>query len=90
MPTALVPLVNGFEEIEAVAVVDVLRRAGVDVTTAAAGPVQTTDSLERTGSHHITLQCDLPWEKARRGKHDLLVLPGGPGTPLLAQTPHLL
>lgn len=90
MPTALVPLVNGFEEIEAVVVVDVLRRAGVDVTTAAAGPPQAADSLARTGSHNITLQCDLPWEKARRGQYHLLVLPGGPGTSLLAQTPHLL
>jgi 4-methyl-5(b-hydroxyethyl)-thiazole monophosphate biosynthesis len=71
----LVPLAEGFEEIEAVAIVDVLRRAGLEVTTAslAEGPV--------TGSHGIVLQPDAALADVDAGSYDVVVLPGGmPGT----------
>jgi len=73
--TILVPLAPGFEELEAVAVVDVLRRAELDVTLAglAPGPVQ--------GSHGITLETDCALDELDRSSIAALVLPGGqPGT----------
>ena len=44
MKKALVPLADGFEDIEAVAVIDILRRGGVEVVTAALGPKRTARS----------------------------------------------
>ena len=52
MPRVLVPLAEGFEEIEAVTVVDLLRRAGVEVQTAALA------ARDVTGSHGITIRAD--------------------------------
>ena len=48
-------LANGFEEIEALCPLDLLRRAGVDVTTVAIGGNDTV-----IGSHGIAVQADLP------------------------------
>ena len=74
----LVFLANGFEEIEALATVDVLRRAGLDVITVGIG------GRSVTGSHGITVQADrddtaaLP--TAKEGLQ-AVILPGGlPGT----------
>jgi len=82
---ALVPLAEGFEEIEAVTIVDVLRRAGVEVVLAAlsGSPVR--------GAHGIGIEADADLEEAQRGRFDLLVLPGGqPGTRHLGQDPRVL
>ena len=71
----LVPLAEGFEEIEAVAIVDVLRRAGLEVTTASLrpGPV--------TGAHGIELAADAELAGLEPASFDMVVLPGGmPGT----------
>ncbi len=77
---ALVPLAAGFEEIEAVTIIDVLRRAGIDVVVAGldrAGPVE--------GAHGITVQADAALDAVRSASFDLIVLPGGePGTTNLA------
>jgi 4-methyl-5(b-hydroxyethyl)-thiazole monophosphate biosynthesis len=76
---ALVPLAPGFEEIEAVVVIDLLRRAGVEVVVAAVGasPVE--------GSHGIALACDGDAADVDASRFDALVLPGGmPGTRHLA------
>lgn len=77
MARALVPLVDGFEEIEAVSVIDILRRAGVDVVTAG------VDGDSATGSHAITVRCDARLDDVRADRFDAIVLPGGPGTPRL-------
>lgn len=71
----LVPLASGFEEIEAVTVIDVLRRAGLPVILAglSAGPV--------TGSHGITVQTDCTLDQVDPASLRMIVLPGGqPGT----------
>lgn len=71
---ALVPLIDGFEEIEAVSVIDILRRADIDVTVA--GVVHTVV----TGSHRIPVTTDRVMAELDHRDYDLLVLPGGPGT----------
>ncbi|MGN0368226.1 MAG: DJ-1 family glyoxalase III [Wujia sp.] len=70
-------LANGFEEIEALTVVDILRRGGVEVSM-----VSVTGQLEVTGSHHITVKADCLFDDMEAA--EVLVLPGGiPGTPNL-------
>jgi 4-methyl-5(b-hydroxyethyl)-thiazole monophosphate biosynthesis len=71
MSKVLVPLAEGFEEIEAVVVVDLLRRAGIEVRTAALG------RREVTGSHGITLVADIAIDAAGADQYDMIVLPGG-------------
>jgi 4-methyl-5(b-hydroxyethyl)-thiazole monophosphate biosynthesis len=75
MPKVLVPLAPGFEEIEAVTIVDVLRRAGIEVTTAGLEPGTVR------GAHGITVQPDASLGQLRGLDYDLIALPGGmPGT----------
>ena len=71
MSRVLVPLAEGFEEIEAITVVDLLRRAGIEVHTAALAGRQVT------GSHGITVTSDRLLEDARASDYDMIVLPGG-------------
>ena len=52
MKRVIVPLADGFEEIEAVTVIDILRRAGLDVVAAG------IDAVHVTGSHGITVHAD--------------------------------
>lgn len=85
MPSALVPLADGFEEIEAVTIIDVLRRADIDVTVAGleAGPV--------TGSHGISIEPDMTLAEASGGDYDMIALPGGlPGAEHLANNQRLI
>jgi len=75
MARVLVPLAEGFEELEAVTVVDLLRRAGIEVLVAGLeeGPV--------SGSHGITLLPDTSLSEALAGEFDMVALPGGlPGS----------
>ena len=68
-------LANGFEEIEALATVDILRRAGVDVVTVAVG-----DRVP-TGAHAITVCADITENELVLESIEGVVLPGGmPGT----------
>ena len=66
---------NGFEEVEAITSVDVIRRAGIDIATVGIG------SKNITGSHGITVVCDLDETQADIDNFDGVLLPGGmPGT----------
>ena len=68
-------LANGFEEIEALAPLDVLRRAGVPVTTVGVG------SDSSLGAHGIRVQADIPDTLYRDASPDMIILPGGmPGS----------
>jgi 4-methyl-5(b-hydroxyethyl)-thiazole monophosphate biosynthesis len=71
MKNVCIPLANGFEEIEAVTLIDVLRRAGFSVTTCGLG------SLQVRGAHNVTVTADIMIEEALAGKWELVVLPGG-------------
>ena len=84
MPSVVTVFAPGFEEIEAVTFIDLLRRAGVTVT------VLGLDSSEVTGSHNITITADGLF-KNFSGPFDGIVLPGGmPGTKNLANSVPLL
>ena len=68
-------LANGFEEVEALAPLDILRRAGVEVTTVGVGG----DMIR--GAHGITVQADMPDTMFADADPDMIVLPGGmPGS----------
>ena len=82
----LVPLSPGFEELEFVAVVDILRRAGVDVVTA--GLPAGRGAIE--GSHGIAIAPDVDWEEVDLASITAVVLPGGPGTRRMGEDARLL
>lgn len=84
MKKAYIFLANGHEEVEALMVVDLLRRAGLDIAT-----VSITDSNTVTSSHQVIYETDLLFSEVEGTMADLVVLPGGiPGTPnLLAFEP---
>ena len=65
-------LANGFEEVEALAPLDLLRRAGLPVTTVAVGG---RDFV--IGAHNIVVGADIPEELFRDSKPDAVILPGG-------------
>ena len=68
----LVPLADGFEDIEAVTAVDVLRRGGVEVVTASVG-----GSLEVRSAHGITVKADATFADVADADYDAILLPGG-------------
>ena len=63
---------EGFEEIEAIAVVDVLRRADLEVLA-----VSVTGKLEITGAHQIKVMADVLFENVNYDEIYMIVLPGG-------------
>ena len=81
MIKAAVFFATGFEEVEALTVVDLLRRANFDVSM-----VSISDEKYVTGSHNITIKTDTNIKELNFDDLDLLVLPGGmPGTTNLGQ-----
>ncbi|MDQ2069861.1 DJ-1 family glyoxalase III [Natronospira bacteriovora] len=67
----LVPLAEGCEELEAVTVIDLLRRGGIKVVVAS------LDNTAVTGSHGIRLGVDMGLDEALNHDFDMVVLPGG-------------
>lgn len=67
----LVPIADGTEELEAVTIIDVLRRAGAQVTVASVG------GLQVTASHGVHLVADTLISDCSGKPYDLIVLPGG-------------
>lgn len=67
-----VHLAEGFEEIEAVSIVDVLRRAGLDIVT-----ISVTGKLEVNGAHQIKVLADELFENVDYNDIHMIVLPGG-------------
>ena len=70
----LVILADGFEEVEALAPIDVLRRSGASVTVAGLKPER--GNLVR-GAHDIWIRCDVELCDVREDRFDAIVLPGG-------------
>ncbi|MFT7879170.1 MAG: DJ-1 family glyoxalase III [Sulfurimonas sp.] len=72
MASVLIPLAEGFEELEAVALIDVMRRGGIDVRIAYIG-----DSSLVLGANGITLEADNAIDSIKADEFDMMVLPGG-------------
>ena len=84
MARVLIPLANGCEELEAVTVIDLLRRAGIEVVTAGLtdGPV--------TASRGVVLIPDRSLDQVLDDDFDMIVLPGGlPGADYLDADPRI-
>lgn len=65
-------LAEGFEELEAITAIDVMRRAGIDLRT-----VSITASLQVTGAHGVSLKADVLFDNTLFRDPEWLVLPGG-------------
>ena len=76
-------LADGFEEIEALMPVDMLRRAGLDVKTVAIG------SKIAVGSHKIPVICDMEAAEVNKDELSMVIFPGGmPGSLNLDASPY--
>ncbi len=81
----LVPLAEGFEEIEAVTIIDILRRAGAEVITAG------IEKRNVTGSHGISMKADSVIEDEVNKDWDMITLPGGiPGVLNLSENKNVI
>jgi 4-methyl-5(b-hydroxyethyl)-thiazole monophosphate biosynthesis len=84
MANVLLPLAPGFEELEAVALADVMRRGGIDVRLAYLEDLLHGDLV--TGANGITIKADMPIGNVVVDDFDMMVLPGGwGGTHALAE-----
>ena len=83
MPSVLVPLFEGFEEIEAITIIDVLRWAHVEVITASLA-MQTV-----IGAHAIAVIADKLLDEVDPSQFDAIVLAGGTGTFRLSEDPRI-
>jgi 4-methyl-5(b-hydroxyethyl)-thiazole monophosphate biosynthesis len=85
MTKVLVLLADGFEEIEATTIIDVLRRAELDVTTAA------LKEQNVRGAHGITILADSRLSDVQAKEFDAIILPGGqPGSRNLRDDPNVI
>ncbi len=71
MKTVLIPIADGTEELEVVTIIDVLRRAGTEVTVASVG------SINIKCAHQTTIIADCVIDDCKEEVFDLIVLPGG-------------
>ena len=72
MKTSFLFLAEGFEEIEALTAIDVLRRGGMDLKT-----VSITTALQVKGAHGVTVNADVLFDNTLFSSPEWLVLPGG-------------
>lgn len=72
MTKALVPLADGVEDLEAVSIIDVLRRGGVQVVAASLN-----ETLEVRGAHGVRMMADARFADVAEDLYDAVVLPGG-------------
>ena len=72
MAKVYVFMANGFEDVEALIPIDVLRRGGVDVIT-----VSTTEDLIVESAHGVGIRADMMFTACDFSDADLLMLPGG-------------
>lgn len=85
MPNVLVPIANGTEEMEAVIIIDILRRAQWKVTVAGVTPGLLT------ASRGVRLMPDTQWSMVIPAEYDVLMIPGGgPGVDTFLQFRPLL
>src|SRR5688572_10009007 len=81
----LVPLAEGFEEIEAVTIIDVLRRAELEVVVAG------LTATNVTGAHDIAIEADTELSQVDIEEFDAVVLPGGmPGAKHLRESQKMI
>lgn len=71
MAKILVTISNGFEEIEAVSIIDICRRAGIEVVTAG------VEDRVLIGAHSIKIEMDKRVDEVNSSDFDMIVLPGG-------------
>jgi 4-methyl-5(b-hydroxyethyl)-thiazole monophosphate biosynthesis len=71
-PKILIPIADGSEEMEAVIIIDTLRRAKFDVICAAVGNTKTI-----TASRNVILTADALWDEITPNDFDAVILPGG-------------
>jgi 4-methyl-5(b-hydroxyethyl)-thiazole monophosphate biosynthesis len=84
MPKVLVPLAQGCEELEAVTIIDLLRRAKIDVTTTG------LDKQTVIASRGVKIIPDTDLDSALKQEYDMIVLPGGlPGADYLDNDPRI-
>jgi 4-methyl-5(b-hydroxyethyl)-thiazole monophosphate biosynthesis len=87
MASVSILLAPGFEEIEAITIIDVLRRAEVQVTTLSAGGTG-PGGLEVKGSHGVVVKADRTLDAGAAESWDMVILPGGlPGATNLRDNP---
>lgn len=83
MKKVIVFLAEGFEEIEAISIIDILRRAQISVTTVSVGK----DKIVK-GAHNIPVEADKLFDEVDFASYDMVVLPGGmPGAKNLQDHP---
>ena len=75
MATILLPLAKGFEEVEAVSLIDVLRRGGIEVRLAHMDGDMDTNLV--LGANGITIQADTSIANVIEEDFDMILLPGG-------------
>ena len=81
MAKVCIPLATGFEDIEAITLIDVIRRGGIEVVTAGVG----AEIIE--SAHNVKVIADTTIDKVNADEFDLVVLPGGlPGATNLAKS----
>ena len=84
MKKAMILMYDGFEEIEATTIIDVLRRAGVSLDTVGITGIQVA------GAHNVRMMLDKKFMDINPDQYDALIIPGGHGTDNLTRSAKLM